>query len=95
MLCIYYAHEPGVRPEKGRGERREARPHAQRRGGVLRDTLALTMEDERADGEQRFVTVGANVFGELRVVVWTGRGDDVRIISVRRPTPAERKAYEG
>jgi uncharacterized DUF497 family protein len=50
------------------------------------------VEDERADGEQRFVTVGANVFGELRVVAWTGRGDD---ISVRRPTPAERKAYEG
>ncbi|MGB6489397.1 MAG: BrnT family toxin [Steroidobacteraceae bacterium] len=63
--------------------------------GVLRDTLAITMEDERADGEQRFVTVGANVFGELRVMVWTGCGDDVRIISVRRPTPAERKAYEG
>ena len=63
--------------------------------GVLRDTLSLTVEDERADGEQRFVTVGANVFGELRVVVWAGRGDDVRIISVRRPTPAERKAYEG
>ena len=63
--------------------------------GVLRDTIALSMEDERADGEQRFVTVGANVFGELRVVVWTGRGDDVRIISVRRPTPAERKVYEG
>lgn len=63
--------------------------------GVLRDSLALTVEDERVDGEQRFVTVGANSFGELRVVVWTGRGDDVRIISVRRPTPAERKAYEG
>jgi uncharacterized protein len=63
--------------------------------GVLRDTLALTTEDERADSEKRFVTVGANVFGELRVVVWTGRGDDVRIISVRRPMPAERKAYEG
>ncbi|MGH8320249.1 MAG: BrnT family toxin [Steroidobacteraceae bacterium] len=63
--------------------------------GVLRDTLALTVEDERVDGEQRFVTIGANSFGELRVVVWTGRGDDVRIISVRRPTSGERKAYEG
>jgi uncharacterized DUF497 family protein len=63
--------------------------------GVLRDTLALTVEDERAEGERRFVTVGANSFGELRVVVWAGDGDDLRIISVRRPTPAERKAYEG
>lgn len=62
--------------------------------GVLRDTLALTVEDERADHEQRFVTVGANSFGELRVVVWAGRGDGVRIISVRRPTIAERRAYE-
>lgn len=63
--------------------------------GVLRDPLALTIEDRSAEGEQRFVSIGANSFGELRVVVWTGRADDVRFISVRRPTPAERKAYQG
>ena len=63
--------------------------------GVLRDPLALTVEDDGSEGEQRFVTVGANSFGELRVVVWTGRADDVRFISVRRATPAERKAYQG
>jgi len=31
--------------------------------GVLRDTLALTMEDERADGEQRFVSRRERVRG--------------------------------
>jgi uncharacterized DUF497 family protein len=62
--------------------------------GVLSDPLALTIEDESAQGEQRFVTVGANTFGALMVVVWTPRGDDVRIISVRKPTSRERRNYE-
>jgi uncharacterized protein len=62
--------------------------------GVLRDPLAVTIEDESAEGEQRFVTLGANTFGSLMVVVWTSRDDDVRIISVRKPTRKERKTYE-
>jgi uncharacterized DUF497 family protein len=39
--------------------------------GVSSDPLAVTIEDETAQGEQRFVTLGANVFDSLRVVVWT------------------------
>ncbi len=62
--------------------------------GVLSDLLAVTIEDQTAEGEQRFVTLGANTFGSLRVVVWTHRNDDVRIISVRKPTPKERRTYE-
>ena len=62
--------------------------------GILSDPLAVTIEDQTAQGEQRFVTLGANVFGSLRVVVWTPRDDDIRIISVRKPTPKERRAYE-
>jgi uncharacterized DUF497 family protein len=54
--------------------------------GVLSDPLAITLEDELAEGESRFVTLGENVFGFLRVVVWTQRNDDLRIISVRKPT---------
>ena len=62
--------------------------------GVLDDPLALTVEDAAAIGEQRFVTIGANVFGELRVVVYAHRGDDQRIISVRKPGPKEVRGYE-
>lgn len=62
--------------------------------GVLNDPLAVTVEDESAEGEQRFVTLGMNVFAGLRVVVWTPRDDDIRIISVRKPTPKERRTYE-
>ena len=62
--------------------------------GVLSDPLAVTIEDESAEGEQRFVTLGANMFGSLIVVVWTPRDDDIRIISVRKPTAKERRTYE-
>ena len=62
--------------------------------GVLNDSLAVTIEDQSAEGEQRFVTLGANTFGTLMVVVWTPRDEDVRIISVRKPTPKERRNYE-
>ena len=62
--------------------------------GVLNDPLALTIEDVTAEGERRFVSIGANVFGQLRVVVFTLRGDDARIISARKPEPKEIRAYE-
>jgi len=62
--------------------------------GVLNDPLARTMEDEFVEGEQRFVTLGMNTFGALMVVVWTSRGEETRLISVRRAVPKERRNYE-
>ena len=62
--------------------------------GVLNDPLALTVEDDSAEGEQRFVTIGMNLFGSLMVVVHTPRGDGARTISVRKPDPRERRNYE-
>lgn len=62
--------------------------------GVLNDPLAITVEDDTAEGEQRFVTVGTNVFGSLMVVVHTPRGKEVRVISVRKADPKERRNYE-
>ena len=62
--------------------------------GVLNDPLAVTIEDSSAEAEYRFVTVGRNIFGTVMVVVWTDRGDDTRIISVRRAESKERRSYE-
>jgi len=62
--------------------------------GILNDPLALTIEDASAEGEQRFVTVGMNAFETLMVVVWTPRGDEIRMISVRKAEPKERRTYE-
>jgi len=41
-----------------------------------------------------FVTIGMNVFGSLMVVVHTPRGEGIRIISVRKADPKERRNYE-
>jgi uncharacterized DUF497 family protein len=62
--------------------------------GVLNDPLALTIEDDAAEGEQRFISIGMNTFGHLMVVVYTHRGEDLRLISVRHAEPKERRAYE-
>jgi len=62
--------------------------------GVLGDPLALTVEDDSAEDEQRFVSIGMNLFGTLMVVVHTPRTDGPRIISVRKPDPKERRNYE-
>ena len=39
--------------------------------GVLNDPLALTIEDDSAQGERRFVSIGMNTFGRLMVVAYT------------------------
>ena len=62
--------------------------------GVLNDPLALTVEDDSAEGEHRFVTIGMNLLGSLMVVVHTPRQGGARIISVRKADPKERRNYE-
>ena len=62
--------------------------------GVLNDPLALTVEDDAAEDEQRFVTIGMNAFGSLMVVVHTPRSSGSRTISVRKADPKERRNYE-
>ena len=61
---------------------------------VLYDELAVTIADEERD-EERFVTIGMDALGRLLVVVFTWRGDRMRLISARRATPRERRQYEG
>ncbi|MEE8621157.1 MAG: BrnT family toxin [Syntrophobacteria bacterium] len=61
---------------------------------VLFDPMVLTIEDETTESEQRFVSVGADALNRVVVVVYTYRGEDIRLISARRATRRERKAYE-
>ena len=63
--------------------------------GVLFDPMALTIEDIGAIGERRFVSIGLGSAGEVLVVVHTERAGEPRLISARRATRRERKAYEG
>ena len=61
---------------------------------ALFDPFALTREDESAEGEQRFVTIGTDSSGKIVVVAFTPRGESVRLISSRKATKKERTQYE-
>lgn len=81
-------------PKKDAANRRKHGISLSEGDGVTDDPFVLTLEDELAQGEQRFIALGRNVFGQLRLVVYTYRGEDVRLISVRRPDAKQAKAYE-
>ncbi|MDQ6953342.1 MAG: BrnT family toxin [Mariprofundaceae bacterium] len=60
---------------------------------VFNDEHALSKEDDSAEGEQRWLTLGVAHEGCI-VVVWTYRVmDTIRIISARKATKHERKQY--
>jgi len=62
---------------------------------VFDDPYAITVtDDESGPGEQRFVTLGTGTMGRLLVVVYTWRGDNIRIISARPAESNEREQYE-
>jgi uncharacterized protein len=62
---------------------------------VFEDMQAVTAEDEaHSDGEARMITLGISSVSRLLLVVNTERGENIRIISARKPTPAERRFYE-
>ena len=61
---------------------------------ALEDDSALTIRDLSSEDEERWVTMGLDVSGRLLVVVYTWRGERVRLISARQATPDERRQYE-
>ena len=62
--------------------------------GVFEDKWALTIKQQIVRTEQRLAIVGADFLGQIVVVVYTYRGDDIRLISARPATKAERNVYE-
>ena len=62
---------------------------------VFDDPVAISVVDDESDPiERRFVTLGADAAGRILVVVYSWRGDDIRLISARRAEPHEREEYE-
>jgi uncharacterized protein len=60
--------------------------------GVFDDLLAFSMRDDNP-GEERWIGLGTDTLGRLLVVVYTFRGEKIRIISARCATPTERRTY--
>ncbi len=62
---------------------------------VLDDDYAITETDHESDpAEQRFVTLGMGLLGNVLVIAYTYRGTNIRLISARVAEPRERKLYE-
>lgn len=60
---------------------------------VFDDSNAVTIDDPDHN-EERFVTIGIDAYGRILVVVYTWRGDFIRIISARKATKYEQKQYK-
>lgn len=61
---------------------------------AIEDEWAVTIAEQSVAGELRFLTVGTDALNRLIVVVYTWRGESIRIISARPATRRERRAYE-
>jgi len=62
---------------------------------IFADPLARTIHDPvHSEQEDRFVSVGESRRQRILVVVFTERGDRIRLISARVATRRERKDYE-
>ncbi len=60
---------------------------------VFADELAITIEDQRFE-EERFITIGMDAIGRILVIVYTWRGDEIRLISARIATKTECQQYQ-
>ncbi len=62
---------------------------------VFNDPFLWTFPDpEHSDIEQRYINIGHSSKGRVLVVVHTERRANIRIISCRKATASERRAYE-
>jgi uncharacterized protein len=62
---------------------------------VFADPLALIIDDPRhSEAEERFVLLGQSAWQRWLVVMFTERGDAIRLISARKATRRERRDYE-
>lgn len=82
-------------PEKAKTNLRSHGISFEEASTVFGDTRSITVHDPlHSHVEDRFVDIGMSAKLRVLVVVYTERGDNVRIISARTATPKERKIYE-
>ena len=83
-----------VGPDQSQSELRQARsPFCRCRDRARRRP---SFDDARpfSEEEERWITLGRDVLGRLLVVVYTWRGESVRLISARPATVRETTQYE-
>jgi hypothetical protein len=60
---------------------------------VLRDDYALPAESQVVDGEERQVLFGMTNTGRILRLIWTLRGERVRIVTAHHATRGQRRRY--
>ncbi len=97
-ICIMYVYALSMQvvwdPRKAASNQRKHGIRFSDAEAVLFDPFALTREDSQARGEQRFVSMGTDSSGRIVVIVYSYRGQTIRLISARTATRSERKNYE-
>lgn len=95
-VCAY--HREVVKfewdPIKAATNYKKHRVHFADAVGVFEDDLAITIEDTTTS-EERFKTLGMDFLGRILVVIYTYRGETIRLISARGATARQRATYEG
>jgi uncharacterized protein len=82
-------------PRKAAGNLQKHGIHFSDAVTVFGDEVALRIPDQDSDAsEERFIILGLSSPGQFLAVVYTWRGDRIRIISARKATAGERRAYE-
>jgi len=62
---------------------------------VFNDPLAITIDDpNHSYDESHYIDIGFSFEGEVLVVWYTERNENIRIIGCRKATRSERKKYE-
>jgi uncharacterized DUF497 family protein len=81
--------------QKAAGNLAKHRVSFEEASSVFGDPLARIVGDLRHSGdEERWVILGLSNLHRLLAVMFTERGNAIRIISARRATSRERKSYE-
>jgi uncharacterized protein len=81
-------------PAKARANLTKHGIHFADAASALEDDFALTIRDPYSEDEERWVTLGMDALARLLVVVYTWRGERVRLISARLATAHENRQYE-
>lgn len=79
-------------PRKAASNARKHGIHFADAVSVLEDDHAITVRED-AHAEERWVTIGIDALARILTVVYSWRGDNVRIISARVATQNERSQY--
>jgi uncharacterized DUF497 family protein len=62
---------------------------------IFADPVEIMIDDpEHSKEEHRFISIGQSFRQRLLVVSYTQRGDAIRIINARKPTPRERRIWK-